>query len=83
MIQFLFPRPLHFSKCIFISLSFKTQLASDNKFFKCITPNGFSFKLEVLILWESEMGYVLSGGDDKDFEPINNDLPCKIHLYIT
>ena len=40
------------TKFILIYLYLKTQLTSDNKFFKCITSKGLSSKVEVLILWE-------------------------------
>ena len=55
--QLFFPRPPHFSKCMLISLSFKTQLTSDNIFFKYITSKGYSFQVEVFMLWEFKMGY--------------------------
>ena len=56
-INSLFPRPPHFSKFRLMLLSVKTQLTSDNKFFKYITSKCLSSKLEVLILSLSKMGY--------------------------
>ena len=76
--QLFFLRPPQFSKCILILLSFKTQLSSDNKFFKCLISKGLSFKLEVLILWESKMGYLdwriggLLGGVYEEFEQFDD-----------
>ena len=54
-INSLFPRPPHFSKFKLILLSVKTQLTSDNKFFKYITP--LTSILEVLTLSLSNIGY--------------------------
>ena len=88
-INYSFLRLPHLSKCIFILLSFETQLTSDNEFFKYITFKGLSFKIEVLILWESKMGYLdwrtggLSGDIDEDFEMMDNELSCILHLSVS
>ena len=55
--QFFFPRPPHFSKFILMLLSVKTQLTSDNKFFKYITSKCLFSKSDVLILSDSKIGY--------------------------
>ena len=47
---------------------------------KCMISKGLSFKLEVLILLESKMGYLdwridgLSGDINKDFKQFNDEL---------
>ena len=73
-INYFFSRPPHFLKYILISLSIKIQLTSDKKICKTLLLKGLSFKLQVLILWESKLGYIdwriggLSGDVDEDFK---------------
>ena len=61
----------------------------DNKLFKYIISKLLSFKVDVLILWESKMGYLdwrigwLSGGIDEDFEQFDDELLRILNLSIS